>query len=149
MSLVSAEVQRRATLLLLALELYHRVHDQYPRSLDKLAPTFLSKIPLDPFNGEPFHYLPRGAELPIENAYAYGETLPAGQPFFWSVSNANIAQLLRTHSYRENGLGDRLPDPPRYQFRSLDFRSVDRSTVQIPINRIFPLPRKFPNDQSD
>ncbi len=40
----------------IALERYHFAHGEYPRSLDPLAPQFITKIPHDVINGQPLKY---------------------------------------------------------------------------------------------
>lgn len=39
-----------------ALERYRLAHDEYPESLDALAPQFIGKLPHDIINGQPLHY---------------------------------------------------------------------------------------------
>jgi hypothetical protein len=39
-----------------ALERYHLAHDDYPETLDALAPQFMEKIPHDIIGGQPLHY---------------------------------------------------------------------------------------------
>jgi hypothetical protein len=39
-----------------ALERHRLAHQEYPESLDPLAPPFLEKIPHDVMNGQPLHY---------------------------------------------------------------------------------------------
>jgi len=39
-----------------ALERYHLAKQQYPDTLDALAPQFLAKVPRDPIGGRPLHY---------------------------------------------------------------------------------------------
>jgi hypothetical protein len=39
-----------------ALERYHLAHDQYPETLDALAPQFIEKLPHDVIGGQPLHY---------------------------------------------------------------------------------------------
>ncbi len=40
----------------LAAELYRRKYGDYPDKLEQLVPEFLDKIPINPVNGNPFHY---------------------------------------------------------------------------------------------
>ena len=56
---------RDATLVSIALELYHREHGAFPESLDELVPAFLEEIPLDRFDGKPlkYHLTPEGPVL--------------------------------------------------------------------------------------
>jgi hypothetical protein len=47
---------RDALLVVIALELFHREHGQYPRTLDALVPAGLPAIPADRITGVPLHY---------------------------------------------------------------------------------------------
>ncbi len=47
---------RRKVQLILALKLYMRIHDVYPKQLDDLTPDCLTVLPLDPFLEKPFGY---------------------------------------------------------------------------------------------
>lgn len=49
-------VYLRCTIAALAVERYRQKHKQWPDSLNKLCPQFLSAVPLDPFDGEPLRY---------------------------------------------------------------------------------------------
>ena len=48
--------QRDATLVALALNLYHRQHDAWPEHLDELVPDLLPAVPPDRFTGGPLCY---------------------------------------------------------------------------------------------
>lgn len=41
--------EREATRVMLALESYHAIHEQYPDTLDALVPAYLDRLPPDPF----------------------------------------------------------------------------------------------------
>jgi hypothetical protein len=45
-----------ATLVAIALELYHRRHGDYPATLDALVPQFLPQVPPDRYDGKPIKY---------------------------------------------------------------------------------------------
>lgn len=47
---------RDGVLVGIALELYHREHDDWPPTLDELAPKYLPQVPIDRITGEPLHY---------------------------------------------------------------------------------------------
>lgn len=53
---VQRETQRRLTITVIALDRYKYKHGQFPSSLDMLVPEFLTSIPLDCMNGQPFRY---------------------------------------------------------------------------------------------
>jgi hypothetical protein len=53
-----SEQTQRILHLAFALAGYHRDHGRYPPSLDKLAPAYLARIPLDLFSGEAVIYRP-------------------------------------------------------------------------------------------
>ncbi len=48
----------RAGQLIVALQMYQREYNKLPEALSELVPKYLSRLPLDPYNGELFHYLP-------------------------------------------------------------------------------------------
>lgn len=93
--LVESELRYRATLLQLALELFRRDHDRYPETIAELVPEYLNEVPLDPYSGKPFFYLPHGTELPVVDALPSGEEILPGTPFFWSVGPQNLTRLVR------------------------------------------------------
>ncbi|MCH8514394.1 MAG: type II secretion system protein GspG, partial [Kiritimatiellae bacterium] len=49
--------------LVTALQLYHREHGHLPDTLDALVPDLLDEVPVDPFDGQPFRYLPAEARI--------------------------------------------------------------------------------------
>lgn len=51
-----ATQQRDATLVAIALELYHRKNGGYPPTLDALVPQYLPAVPPDRFDGKPIKY---------------------------------------------------------------------------------------------
>jgi len=52
-----------ATRLHIALRCYFEEHGRLPGRLDELAPRYIERVPLDPFNGKPFRYDPKRALL--------------------------------------------------------------------------------------
>jgi len=52
----AATQQRDATLVAIALELYHRKHGAYPEALDALVPQYLPAVPPDRYDGKPLKY---------------------------------------------------------------------------------------------
>jgi hypothetical protein len=54
------EADRRATIIILAIEEYRLDHGQLPRSLDQLKGEYLGAVPADPYSGYPFVYFPNG-----------------------------------------------------------------------------------------
>jgi hypothetical protein len=51
-----SQQHRDATLVALALELYHRRHAAWPQSLEELVPQLLPRVPLDRYDGQPLKY---------------------------------------------------------------------------------------------
>jgi len=51
------EAAFRAALLTLALNAYQRDHGSFPDALETLVPQYLPKVPLDPFDDQPFRYV--------------------------------------------------------------------------------------------
>jgi ABC-2 family transporter protein len=60
------EVARRALVQVLALRAWQLQHDgQFPKSLEALVPAELASLPIDPFSGRPFGYIPsHGQDIP-------------------------------------------------------------------------------------
>jgi hypothetical protein len=87
------EVQRRSTLLILALRAHQVEHGTYPNALIELEGQHLDKLPTDPFSGKPFGYvLSTGQEIS-----SYTITLPhkpyqtrPGQLLLYSVGPDQI-----------------------------------------------------------
>ncbi|MCC5850858.1 MAG: hypothetical protein JJU29_22440 [Verrucomicrobia bacterium] len=52
-----------AARLVAALNLYHRKHGHLPDTLHALVPDLLDEVPADPFDGQPFRYLPAEARI--------------------------------------------------------------------------------------
>jgi hypothetical protein len=52
----AARMQRDATLVAIALELYRREKGEWPTKLDQLCPDLLPAVPLDRFDGKPMKY---------------------------------------------------------------------------------------------
>ena len=57
---VSAIARERAFRLQMALAAWRREHGDVPKSLDELVGKYLDAVPIDPFTGEPFRYIPEG-----------------------------------------------------------------------------------------
>jgi hypothetical protein len=57
----AAVAHERLLLIELALRCYQSEHGNPPTTLDQLVPTYLSRVPLDPFSGQPFRYQPQGS----------------------------------------------------------------------------------------
>lgn len=150
-ALVWTEMRRRATLIQLALELYRRDHDTYPRTLAELAPDYLEKVPLDPFAGTPFNYLPDGADLPIMDARSDNQDIAPDTPLFWSVGPHNVGQLVRTHEWQEQtNLADPMSEP-EFNERPAKYRfSTDTWGYHSGYSfGVFPLPPQLPKPPTD
>ena len=52
----STNMDGRLTQISLALELFKSEHGAYPAALSELAPTYLEKVPMDFFSGQPLIY---------------------------------------------------------------------------------------------
>jgi len=103
---LSTSTARRATLIVLALEAWKAKHGMLPATLGELMGDSLDKIPLDPYSGQSFRYLPEG--LPknpwIDKDPRWASIRP-GQPLAWSTGP--FVQVLEVASdgpkYRVNG----------------------------------------------
>jgi hypothetical protein len=83
------ETTRRATHIIMAIEAWKLDHQgELPQHLSQLVGPYLDKLPLDPYSGEPFHYVRQGMALPAKlsgEGSASGWPLMPGKPFLWSV----------------------------------------------------------------
>ena len=59
-----------ATKIIIACHLFQREAGRKPNTLDELVPTYLTSVPLDPFDGKPFRYNPDTGVI-----YSVGKTL--------------------------------------------------------------------------
>jgi hypothetical protein len=59
------EANRRATMLVLALQAYRLEHGELPQFLSELIPDF-GKLPCDPYSGQYFRYFPEGLRKAID-----------------------------------------------------------------------------------
>jgi hypothetical protein len=64
-----ARIRRDQVRIGFAMATFHAETGKYPKSLDELAPKYLSEIPLDPYTQKSFVYLPRDASFLI---YSFG-----------------------------------------------------------------------------
>ena len=51
------ELEVRGVQVLVALERFRAERGDYPQTLTELLPSFIDKLPMDPWSGEPFHYV--------------------------------------------------------------------------------------------
>jgi hypothetical protein len=56
----AAQVDAELARIACALELHRRKHGRLPESLNELTPAFLTEVPMDPTNGESYHYQVNG-----------------------------------------------------------------------------------------
>jgi hypothetical protein len=94
-AMVHIEVYRRATLLRIALAMYHHDHSTYPHTLEELVPDYLLALPVDPYSGVDFEYRPDGVDAPLTEASRNGADVPPDTPFLWSVGAWNATELVR------------------------------------------------------
>jgi hypothetical protein len=77
-----AIMQRDALLAAIALEIHHRRHGQWPRSLEELVPDLLPAVPPDRFDGQPLRYrLIEGA--PVLYSVGTDRDDDGGRPALW------------------------------------------------------------------
>jgi hypothetical protein len=62
-----------------ALERYRLVHDEYPETLDALAPQFIAQLPHDIINGLPLHYRLEANDQFVLYSVGWNETDDGGQ----------------------------------------------------------------------
>ena len=87
------QVSQRALLLQLAAIAWRQANGKLPARLDELAGPYFQSLPLDPWNGATFGYVPDGLTSELEvgaspSTSAYRVISPA-VPFLWSVGEAN------------------------------------------------------------
>ncbi|HEV2969917.1 MAG TPA: hypothetical protein VGY55_08000 [Pirellulales bacterium] len=63
-NLAAFETQRRAVMIVLALESYRLDHGELPNSLGELKGQYLAAVPLDPYSGMEFQYFRTGLPAP-------------------------------------------------------------------------------------
>jgi hypothetical protein len=51
-----AAIDDLGTIAMLALEIHHDRHGDYPSGLEALVPNILTRVPIDPYSGDPLHY---------------------------------------------------------------------------------------------
>jgi hypothetical protein len=66
-TLAAFETQRRAAMIVLALESFQLDHGELPKSLAELKGRYLAAVPLDPYSGLEFQYFPSGLPAPKES----------------------------------------------------------------------------------
>lgn len=52
-----AQTLAQMAALACALERHHKRHGEFPAALSELVPALMDSVPMDPMNGEPFHYV--------------------------------------------------------------------------------------------
>ncbi len=130
-SLAWFEADRRATIIILALEAYRLEHGALPESLQQLARAYLDKVPDDPYSGKPFVYFPKGIPAPegtaqlymVHDEYrrSYSSEIKFGKPCIWCTSPAlQWRTMIENESLSED---QRKLRPQEYTFRA-DRRSI-------------------------
>jgi hypothetical protein len=67
------------TRVVCSLERYHLAHNEYPKTLDLLAPQFISQIPHDIIGGQPLHYRRTDDNKFLLYSIGWNETDDGGQ----------------------------------------------------------------------
>ena len=86
---VRVQTHHRIAMLLLAIEAWKAEHGELPDRLDQLDGTYLNEIPIDPYTGKPFKYMPEGLPLFRQDGnrlVSYG--VAPTEPFVWSAGPA-------------------------------------------------------------
>ncbi len=78
------EAERRAARLLLALQAWKLEHGKLPETLDALVGPYFEELPIDPYCGKPFRYLPDGLATAIP-AHRFMKEAEPGRPLIWST----------------------------------------------------------------
>lgn len=74
---------RRAAQLALAAEAWRLEHDKMPEKLSDLEGVYFDKLPVDPFDNQPYEWLPWGLRAPVRSQNA--GKIPAGTPLVYSA----------------------------------------------------------------
>jgi hypothetical protein len=61
-SLTRTQAELQMLRIEIALRRFHHAHNKFPEKLSALLPTYLKKLPVDPFSGKNFHYEKQGQE---------------------------------------------------------------------------------------
>jgi len=77
------ETHRRAARVLLALAAWKIDRGSLPDSIEELQGKYVSRVPLEPLAGRPFHYYPKGVPCPFRDQQ--GCAVEAETPFLWSA----------------------------------------------------------------
>jgi hypothetical protein len=73
----------RGTRIVMALNAYQNQHGKLPERLEALVPAFIPEFPLDPYNGQPFHF--RICEDREVIPHLSIDAVEIGQGLVWSV----------------------------------------------------------------
>ncbi len=130
------ETARRGWKLVLALQIWHKEHGEYPKSLTELSGDLFTDVPADPLSGAPFRFVREGpSELSAAGGPRPGSLLlvAAGQPY---------VAMLPTVLGRPGALPSSM-----YQTELREETIVDGASVEVPVlnGTIFPVP---PPDES-
>ncbi len=113
------EAQKRATLLLLALEAYRLEHGKLPAKLADLVGAYLPAMPLDPYSGKDFLYFPEGVPKPVTDvesidlaeARKIWFSMAPGTPGIWSTGPHLYAEFLPSDGLQLTVGDDVVPTP--------------------------------------
>jgi hypothetical protein len=128
------ETRRRVARLQLAVAAWRLEHGRLPDSLEELVGTELQSMPVDPFTGLSFQYLPdgAGAAVPNRNAQALDlwteddeskDTIAAGTPLLWSAGS-DVKYLRRSNSLTISGEPDTQFSHAEFTFKPAHARSA-------------------------
>ena len=98
---------QRATLLVLALQVWHREHGQFPRYLSQLAEVLLTDVPPDSLSTGAWGYAPEGLPAPL--LVSRRTVVPAGQPLLWSRGPFDLDIVYYSRS-QQTGVGETPPN---------------------------------------
>jgi hypothetical protein len=139
-AICDAEVYRRVTLLELALAMYRRDHDTYPKSLAELAPKYLGREPLDPYTNQSFEYVPQGLDLKLERRIPYSDQIEPNTPLLWSAGLSNFRFQRQERTWRKDGEFDPQGEPLETTETLYMMESNDPQWWNEPAF-VFPLPK--------
>src|SRR5262249_36942899 len=119
--------------------MYYHDHGEYPKSLEDLTPDYLDALPLDPYSGKDFQYLPNGLDLPLVEWGTDNGPIKPHNPLLWSVGAWYLGDFVRG-VYHEPSATDTQEPPvesPAYRLGSGDATAFWGG----PDHLVFPLPK--------
>lgn len=136
--LAEFEEEKRATLIVWALEAYRLEHGQLPATLSDLVGPYFLKLPLDPYSGRAFLYFPDGIPqaateadaADLAEALSTRPEMAPGKPGIWSPGGALQAVKWRSKGGWQTTELQGTEDPEATYYVS---RNYDEGHLRLPL----------------